>query len=152
MRYASALTLALVLLAPPVHAQEPEGEAVFVVVERMPEVVGGLESIRPTYPEMERRAGVEGRVFVQFVVNEDGSTSDFVVVRGVSPALDAAAVDALREARFRPGIQEGRPVKVQVMVPINFQLVGGPPSWQTYLFPALVTAAVIAVVVLLTSD
>jgi protein TonB len=89
----------------------------------MPELIGGLESIRPTYPEMERRAGVEGRVFLQFVVNGDGTVSDITVTRGVSPGLDAAAVQAVRtQARFRPGMQRGRPVRVQFSLPINFRL------------------------------
>jgi protein TonB len=71
---------------------------------------------------MEHRAGIEGRVIVQFVVNEDGAVSDIVVTRGVSPGLDRAAVEAAQRARFRPGMQAGRPVRVRFALPINFRL------------------------------
>ncbi|MDX1418429.1 MAG: energy transducer TonB [Rubricoccaceae bacterium] len=103
----------------PVRAPEPE---VFVVVEQMPELIGGLAAIQPVYPEMERLAGIEGRVFVEFVVNEDGTVSDVVVLRGVSAGLDDAAVAAVREARFTPGHQRGRPVRVKMSIPITFRI------------------------------
>lgn len=106
---------------PPEPEPAPEPE-VFVVVEQMPELIGGPASIQPVYPDIERMAGVEGRVFLQFVVNEDGSVSDIEVMRGVSPGLDRAAVEALRRARFQPGMQRGRPVKVRFAIPIVFQL------------------------------
>jgi len=121
MRPAVLLLLALVVLAAPAAAQQEE--VVFEVVEQMPMLIGGLGSIQPVYPEMERRAGVQGRVFLQFIVNEDGSVSDIVVTRSVSPGLDAAAVAALRSARFTPGIQRGRPVKVRFSLPVNFRLL-----------------------------
>jgi len=106
---------------PPEPVREPEPE-VFVVVEQMPDFIGGIASIRQAYPEMERMAGIEGRVFVEFVVNEDGTVSDAVVIRGVSAGLDAAAVAAVREARFTPGHQRGRPVKVRMSIPITFRI------------------------------
>src|SRR5690606_40711885 len=101
--------------------REPKPE-VFVVVEQMPDFIGGIASIRQAYPEMERMAGIEGRVFVEFVVNEDGTVSDAVVIRGVSAGLDAAAVAAVRKARFTPGHQRGRPVKVRMSIPITFRI------------------------------
>jgi TonB family protein len=104
---------------PPALVSQPD---VFVAVERMPELIGGLRSIQPIYPDMERRVGIEGRVFVQFVVNEDGAVSDIVVLRGVNAGLDRAAVEAVQRARFRPGIQAGRSVRVRMSLPINFRL------------------------------
>lgn len=107
---------------PPAPAPAPEPE-VFVVVEEMPELIGGLESIRPAYPVAEQRAEIEGRVIVEFVVREDGAVSDLQVIRSVSPGLDAAAVEAIRtQARFRPGRQRGVPVRVRFAVPISFRL------------------------------
>jgi protein TonB len=101
---------------------EPRSNAPLDMAEVMPELLGGLPSIRPEYPEMERRAQIEGRVFLQFVVNEDGTVSEVRVTRGVSPGLDAAAVAAVRRARFLPGRQNGRPVRVRFSLPINFRL------------------------------
>ncbi|HLA62816.1 MAG TPA: energy transducer TonB [Rhodothermales bacterium] len=118
----AALLLVLAALAVPAAAQEAGEDSVYTVVERMPELIGGLAAIRPVYPEAERRAGVEGRVFVQFIVNEDGSVSDIVVTRGVNPGLDSAAVAAIRPIRFTPGSHRGQPVKVRFSIPINFYL------------------------------
>jgi protein TonB len=106
---------------PPVEEPAPEPE-VFESVSRMPELIGGLAAIRPVYPEMERAAGLEGRVILQFIVHEDGTISDLVVVQGASPGFDAAALAAMERVRFVPGQQNGHPVKVRMMVPIRFRL------------------------------
>lgn len=102
---------------------EPEPE-IFVIVEEMPELVGGLASIQSQirYPEVARRAGVEGRVFVQFVVDEEGRVVDPVVTRGLGAGLDEEAIRAVSQARFSPGKQRGQPVRVRMSLPITFRL------------------------------
>ncbi|HLT46707.1 MAG TPA: energy transducer TonB [Rubricoccaceae bacterium] len=112
--------------APPPPEPEPEVEEpeVFVVVEQMPELIGGLASIRPVYPPMEKMAGIEGRVYLEFVVLEDGTVSDVTVMRGVTDGLDAAAVEAVSQARFTPGRQRGRPVRVRMSIPVTFRITG----------------------------
>ncbi len=138
MRYALALTLALILLgcdqqaaqeaadAGPALAttEQPAPPEVFVVVEEMPKLIGGLESLMAdlTYPELARRAGIEGTVFVQLIVDKDGSVYDAEVVKGAHEALDAAALEAVRKARFEPGLQRGEPVRVRYALPVRFQL------------------------------
>lgn len=125
MRALLLLAVALVLAAPAAAqcpasaARDPER---FYVVEQMPELIGGLTSLRPVYPEAERHAGIEGRVFLRFVVNVDGSVSDIEVIRGLTPALDAAAVEAVRLARFRPGLQRECPIKARFSLPVTFRL------------------------------
>ena len=96
----------------------------FVVVERMPELIGGLASIQRAvrYPDLAKKAGIEGRVIVQFVVDERGRVVDPVVVRGLGAGCDEAAVRAVSRARFRPGTRHGEPVKVKMTVPITFRL------------------------------
>ncbi|NBC15998.1 MAG: TonB family protein [Bacteroidetes bacterium] len=103
--------------------EEPEPE-VFVVVENMPELIGGLGSIQKQieYPEIARKAGVEGRVIVQFVVDENGNVQDPVVVRGIGAGCDEEALRVVREAKFQPGKQRGKPVKVKMSLPITFRL------------------------------
>lgn len=108
---------------PPPQEEEPE-EDFFVVVEEMPELIGGLGELQKNikYPEMARRAGIEGRVYVQFIVNERGEVEDPRVIRGIGGGADEEALRAVRQAKFKPGMQRGRPVRVQYSLPIVFQL------------------------------
>jgi protein TonB len=108
---------------PPQEEEEPEQE-IFVVVEDSPELVGGLASLQQNveYPEMARKAGIEGRVIVQFIVDENGDVTSPTVVRGRHPLLDQEALRVIRLAKFEPGRQRGEPVKVQMALPITFVL------------------------------
>ncbi|PWN06613.1 TonB family protein [Rhodohalobacter mucosus] len=101
-------------------------EDFFVVVEDMPELIGGLETLQRNirYPQMARRAGIEGRVYVQFVINEQGEVEDPQVIRGIGGGADEEALRVVREAKFKPGMQRGRPVRVQYSLPIFFKLQG----------------------------
>lgn len=110
---------------PPPEEEEVEEEPeVFVVVEEMPELIGGLASIQSKikYPEMARKAGVEGRVIVQFIVDEEGNVRDAQVVRGLGAGLDEVALNAVRQAKFEPGMQRGKPVRVKMSLPVTFRL------------------------------
>ena len=108
---------------PPVEEEEPEPE-IFVIVETMPELIGGLAAIQKEikYPPIAKKAGVEGRVIVQFVVNEQGNVVDPVVVRGIGAGCDEEALRAVSLAKFKPGKQRGKPVKVKMSLPITFKL------------------------------
>ncbi|MEM8484198.1 MAG: energy transducer TonB [Bacteroidota bacterium] len=109
---------------PPAEEEEEEEPEIFMIVEDMPELIGGLGSIQKKikYPEIAKKAGVEGRVFVQFVVNVDGSVEDPVVVRGIGAGCDEEAVRAVAQAKFKPGRQRGKAVPVKMSLPITFKL------------------------------
>ena len=109
---------------PPPPDEDEDEEDFFVVVEDMPELIGGLQGLQQKirYPEMARRAGIEGRVTVQFIVNEQGQIEDPQVIRGIGGGADEEALRVVREAEFRPGMQRGRPVRVQYSLPIFFRL------------------------------
>lgn len=111
-------------MPPPAAPEASSGDDHFVVVEQMPELIGGLQSLMELveYPEQARRAGIEGRVYVQFVVNEQGQVENPQVIRGIGGGADEAAVEAVMQAEFRPGMQRGRPVRVQYSLPIVFRL------------------------------
>lgn len=115
-------------LPPPPPMREDEEEEMeedfFVVVEDMPELLGGLQELqsRIRYPEMARRAGIEGRVYVQFIVNERGEVENPQVIRGIGGGCDEEAIRAVQQAKFKPGMQRGRPVRVQYSLPIVFRL------------------------------
>ena len=108
---------------PEEEEEEPEPE-IFVVVEDMPKLIGGLASIQEhiTYPEMAKKAGVEGRVIVQFVVDEQGNVQTPQVIRGLGAGLDEVALNAVKQAKFEPGKQRGQPVKVKMSLPVTFRL------------------------------
>jgi len=109
---------------PPAEEEEEEEPEIFVIVEEMPELIGGLEGLqrRIRYPEIAKKAGVEGKVFVQFVVDESGNVVDPVVTRGIGAGCDEEALSAVREAKFTPGKQRGKPVRVKMSLPITFRL------------------------------
>ena len=109
--------------APKVDEGDDE-EQYFVAVEEMPELVGGMQSImaRLQYPEIAKRAGVEGRVFVLAFVNEKGDVVRAEVQRGIGAGCDEEAVKAVLAAKFKPGMQRGKPVKVRISIPIRFEL------------------------------
>ncbi len=96
----------------------------FVFVEQMPELIGGLGAIQSkvNYPEMARRARIQGRVHVQFIVNQRGEVENPVVVRGIGGGCDEEALRVVKEAKFVPGHQRGRPVRVQYTLPVIFIL------------------------------
>ena len=96
----------------------------FVVVEQMPQLIGGLAELQRSvvYPPEAKKRGVEGRVTVQFIVNEEGNVICPKVIRGIGAGCDQAALKAVSEAKFQPGTQRGEPVRVQYSLPIVFRL------------------------------
>jgi len=102
---------------------------VFTSVEQVPEFPGGLEAFgkflgdNVKYPKADREKGIKGRVIATFIVEADGSLSNIKVTRGLSEAIDAEAVRVLDiSPKWKPGIQNGRAVRVQYSVPISFTL------------------------------
>ena len=108
---------------PPPPKSEETQDDFFVVVEQMPQLIGGLASLQKKvkYPEMARRAAIEGRVTIQFIVNEKGRVENPRVIRGIGGGCDEEALKAVMTARFKPGMQRGRPVRVQYSLPIVFR-------------------------------
>ncbi|MDX2301230.1 MAG: TonB family protein [Microscillaceae bacterium] len=114
--------------APPI-VEEVE-EEIFLVVEEKPEPKGGFSAFyefigkNTMYPKMAQQNGIEGKVYVEFVIDKEGKLTDFKVVKGVGFGLDEEALRVLGLApQWKPGKQRGRPVKVKMTVPIVFKLV-----------------------------
>ncbi|MEF8940973.1 MAG: TonB family protein, partial [Salinivenus sp.] len=106
--------------------QTGASDEVFVEVEKRPEC-GGVRALADhiQYPDLAHEAGIEGRVFVQFVVDENGDVTDPTVTKGVHEALDAAALSAVKKLECKPGQVRGEPVKVRMALPVTFRLDGG---------------------------
>lgn len=109
---------------PSAKKKKNDDQQVFVVVEKMPKLIGGLAGLQKkiTYPELARKAGIEGRVYIEFVVDKHGNVVNPKVVRGIGGGCDQEALKVVRHAHFVPGMQRGRPVNVRYSLPIVFKL------------------------------
>lgn len=110
-------------------AQKKTSDEVFTVVEQQPDC-GGVQTLADNlqYPELARKAGIEGRVFVQFIVDKSGSVIEPKVTKGVHEALNNAALAAVKDLECEPGTQRGEPVKVKMALPVTFRLPGDSAS------------------------
>jgi len=90
----------------------------------MPYPIGGIQAIHDLiiYPEITKRAEVEGKVYVLAYVNEEGTVTKTEVLKGIGGGCDEAAEYAVKQTKFSPGKQRGKPVNVKVMIPIVFKL------------------------------
>ena len=118
-------------VAPVIQDKEEEASdsQVFFIVEDMPEFPGGELALRKfianaiKYPVIAQENGIQGKVYVNFVVNKDGSVTDAKIARGVDPSLDKEALRVINSLpKWKPGKQRGKPVRVSYTVPINFVL------------------------------
>lgn len=112
-----------------IEEEEEVEEQPFVIVENMPEYPGGqielmkyiAQNVR--YPNVARENGIQGKVFVRFVVTKTGGVDKVTVARSVDPLLDQEAIRVVKTLpKWKPGMQRGKTVPVWYTVPINFQL------------------------------
>jgi protein TonB len=115
----------------PVEMEDDEIQEaeIFTVVESMPKFPGGPGAMNRylgkniEYPQMARESGINGRVFVTFVVETDGRVTDIKVLRGIGGGCDEEAVRVVKNMpKWDPGKQRGKPVRVQFNLPIKFTL------------------------------
>jgi periplasmic protein TonB len=111
--------------APPAQKEgtkASEEDDFFIVVEQMPILIGGMEALQREvrYPEMALRANIQGRVHLQFIVNEKGEVENPRVLRGIGGGCDEEALRVVSKMKFEPGLQRGRPVRVQYSLPVVF--------------------------------
>jgi protein TonB len=104
-------------------------EEIFTIVEKMPAFPGGVEALfnylgqNIEYPDMAKDARVEGKVYITFVVDRDGSIADVKVLRGIGGGCDEEAIRVVKGMpKWEPGEQRGKSVRVQYNLPINFVL------------------------------
>lgn len=109
--------------------EEVEEQQIFMVVESMPEFPGGEAALTKylfeniEYPQMAKESGIQGRVFVTFVVERDGKVTDVKVLRGIGGGCDEEAIRVVKNMpKWTPGKQRGKPVRVQFNLPIKFTL------------------------------
>ena len=108
--------------------EEENVDEVFTIVEESATFPGGIQAFYTylgkelNYPRQAQRMGIEGRVFVQFVVERDGSLTDIQVVKGIGAGCDEEAVRVLKQSpKWKPGKQRGKPVRQKMIQNILFK-------------------------------
>lgn len=108
-----------------------ESEEIFTTVEEQPSFPDGIKNMYQyiarnlRYPEPARRASVQGKVFVKFIVRKDGSVSDLQILKGIGFGCDEETVRVLGSMpKWTPGKQNGKPVSVYFTMPVSFVLEG----------------------------
>ena len=116
-------------VAPEVVDEEVVEQEIFKIVEEMPSFPGGEAKLMEyvgkniKYPQIARETGIQGRVFVNFVVEPDGSVSNVTVLRGIGGGCDEEAMRVVKNMpKWKPGKQRGKAVRVQYMLAVNFRL------------------------------
>jgi protein TonB len=106
-----------------------QNRPVFTVVEQQPEFPGGMNKLSQyfrtnlRYPEAARKARIQGRVFITFIVSEDGAIQQVRALKSVDPELDAEAVRLVQSMpNWKPARQGGQPVACRYNIPVNFAL------------------------------
>lgn len=109
--------------------EDYQNEEIFTIVEEQPEFPGGMGKMmrylarKTQYPQAALEMGIQGKVYVSFIIEKDGTISDVNVIRGVHKSLDKEAIRVVKSMpKWTPGIQKGKKVKVKYTIPINFRL------------------------------
>jgi protein TonB len=128
----ACLLLFIVCIGSVAYAQNPDSvsqDPIYFEVEQQAEFTGGLEAMTKflndniVYPPKARKKNIQGKVFVKFIVEKDGSLSNIEVIKGVSRILDQEALRIVSiSPAWIPGKQSGKIVRSQFVLPINFVL------------------------------
>ena len=90
----------------------------------MPEPIGGIGAIQKKayYTEIAKLAGIEGKVIVEAMIDKKGNVTEVNLIQDIGGGLGEVAMNAVKNTRFKPGKQRGKPVKVKMIIPIKFVL------------------------------
>ena len=102
----------------------PGDEAYLAFAEVMPEPIGGIEGIykKIEYPSVAKMAGVEGKVYVLVFINETGGVDDVKVIKGIGGGCEEAVISAVKDTKFKPASNGGKPTKVKLSLSFTFKL------------------------------
>ena len=114
----------IVITALPAQQSVIDDEGVYLMCEKMPELVGGMDVLQKKirYPLQAKSLGVQGVVYVQSIINEKGKIIKPKVVKKLGAGCDEEAIRVLKKSKFKPGYDKGKPVKVKFTLPIFFRL------------------------------
>jgi periplasmic protein TonB len=117
--------------APVVEEEKEDPHQVFIVVEETAVPIGGMTAFYSfvkdnlKYPTPAKRMDIEGKVFVQFIVERDGSLTDVQAIKGIGGGCDEEAIRVVKACpNWKPAKQRGKPVRQRMILPITFKLAG----------------------------
>jgi len=93
-------------------------------LDKFPEPIGGIEEMikNVVYPQTAKDQGIQGKVFVKVIIDENGNVTETSIIKSVNDECDKAAMDAIKKTKFAPGIKDNKPVKAEVTIPVMFKL------------------------------
>jgi protein TonB len=110
---------------PPPPKEDDAAAGIFVAYDEPPEPIGGFAAIQKNlkYPEIARKAGIEGTVFVEAIIDESGTVVQTAIVKSLGHSgCDEAAIAAIRSVKWKPARQRDKAVKVRISIPVKFRL------------------------------
>ena len=105
--------------------QQMDKDSIYLNVEKMPIIKGGFAAVgkKIRYPNIAKQMGMQGVVYIGFIVNSEGNVEDPKILKSVAKILDEEAIRVVeKEIEFEPGYQEGKAVPVRFVLPIKFKL------------------------------
>ncbi|MCS5625858.1 MAG: energy transducer TonB [Candidatus Marinimicrobia bacterium] len=119
------LLIIFTALSSGLSAQQKDDKGIYLTAEKMPAIKGGMVAIgkKIRYPKIAREMGIQGVVYVGFVVTSEGKISDPKILRSLAKPLDQEALRLITEdVKFTPGYHQGNAVPVRMVLPIRFRL------------------------------
>tara|TARA_B100000470_G_scaffold82118_1_gene63355 strand:- start:910 stop:1287 length:378 start_codon:yes stop_codon:yes gene_type:complete len=125
MNKKSFIIIFFLLLTPSIYGQQKDDAGVYLNAEKMPAIKGGMAAIgkKIRYPKIAKEMGIQGVVYVGFIVDEYGKVKEPKVLRSLAVPLDKEAIRVIEEdIKFTPGYHQGNAVPVRMVLPIRFRM------------------------------
>lgn len=125
MNKKSFIIIFFLLLTPSIYGQQKDDAGVYLNAEKMPAIQGGMAAIgkKIRYPKIAKEMGIQGVVYVGFIVDEYGKVKEPKVLRSLAVPLDKEAIRVIEEdIKFTPGYHQGNAVPVRMVLPIRFRM------------------------------
>ncbi len=108
-----------------VFSQQKDDKGIYLSAEKMPAIKGGMAAIakKVNYPRIAREMGIQGVVYVGFIVDPEGKVIEPKILKSVAKPLDEEALRVItKEVKFTPGYFQGKAVPVRMVLPIRFRI------------------------------
>ena len=108
-----------------VFTQQKDDKGIYLSAEKMPAIKGGMAAIgkKVQYPRIAREMGIQGVVYVGFIVDPEGKVIEPTILKSVAKPLDEEALRVItKEVKFTPGYFQGKAVPVRMVLPIRFRI------------------------------